>query len=270
MKKIKLALCAVLLLIFMFSLTGCGIVANLFLAIVAPNDINEYNGMQFWLIQHEDENGKDYYYMAGNLVDKEVVNYFMPMEINGYPVRKFGYTRFMNTSAGTISLNEKALQKLYMPGTIAESGNDYSYLEYIHRSMQIYYCGEVINLCEIYPYDAGSIAIDYYVPANRYDDFENVFGTTSYKPVLAGLHKANIAYRLNSEDMCEYYYVDNIEAGNKIENIPPEPTRKGYTFGGWYTEKECVNKWDFDNIPTVSDNEETFVEFSLYAKWIKK
>ena len=70
--------------------------------------------------------------------------------------------------------------------------------------------------------------------------------------------------------MCEYYYVDNIEAGSTIQNIPPNPTRTGYKFGGWYTEKECVNKWDFDNFPPISDDDQTFVEFTLYAKWITK
>ena len=55
------------------------------------------------------------------------------------------------------------------------------------------------------------------------------------------------------------------------QNVPPEPTRKGYKFAGWYTEKDCVNKWDFDNVPTVSNNDDdSFFEFALYAKWTKK
>ena len=28
--------------------------------------------------------------------------------------------------------------------------------------------------------------------------------------------------------------------------ISPEPQREGYTFEGWYKEKECINEWDFE------------------------
>lgn len=128
----------------------------------------------------------------------------------------------------------------------------------------------MIDLYQIFPYNS-SYKINYYVPVEKFNDFYKALGTKySFKPTTSSLYKANIVYILNSEEMCEYYYVDNIEAGSKIENIPPEPTRAGYTFDGWYTEKECVNKWNFENIPTVSDNDDDFVEFALYAKWIKK
>ena len=54
-----------------------------------------------------------------------------------------------------------------------------------------------------------------------------------------------------------------------------EPQREGYTFGGWYKEPECVNKWDFetDKLPEATYDEEgyitDFVETKLYAAWIK-
>ncbi|WNY23966.1 hypothetical protein MmiHf6_12900 [Methanimicrococcus hongohii] len=41
---------------------------------------------------------------------------------------------------------------------------------------------------------------------------------------------------------------------------PEPPVKSGYTFGGWYTEPECINKFDFDTrIPSKT---------TLYAKWI--
>ncbi len=98
-----------------------------------------------------------------------------------------------------------------------------------------------------------------------------------------------------------YYWMDNIEKNTKISFIPEDPTRDGYTFEGWYTEPECINKWDFSN--TVShetkvtekltqvditirwklydevyfrtDTTETTVKieetipFRLYAKWVE-
>ena len=42
---------------------------------------------------------------------------------------------------------------------------------------------------------------------------------------------------------------------------PTDPTRNGYTFMGWYTDKECLTKFDF-NTPITAD-------ITLYAKWVK-
>ena len=41
---------------------------------------------------------------------------------------------------------------------------------------------------------------------------------------------------------------------------PKAPTATGYTFGGWYTEAECTNQFDFNNTVIT-------VDITLYAKW---
>jgi uncharacterized repeat protein (TIGR02543 family) len=41
---------------------------------------------------------------------------------------------------------------------------------------------------------------------------------------------------------------------------PEDPTRTGYTFGGWYKESGCTNPWDFATDKVTSD-------VTLYAKW---
>lgn len=46
----------------------------------------------------------------------------------------------------------------------------------------------------------------------------------------------------------------------KVEK-PEDPTRKGYTFGGWYTDAAYKNKFDFDNQTQVR------TDITLYAKW---
>ncbi len=48
---------------------------------------------------------------------------------------------------------------------------------------------------------------------------------------------------------------------NYGETVPAqtEPTRKGYIFGGWYTDSECTEEYGFDT-PVTSG-------FTLYAKW---
>ena len=104
---------------------------------------------------------------------------------------------------------------------------------------------------------------------------------------------ANVSYIYNYEEAPNdgYYWVDDYDNG-LIEYIPPEPTRDGYIFDGWYKEKECINKWDFNSDktsasytyyeePDEGSTEEykefyneyisthTYVETKLYAKWVK-
>ena len=104
---------------------------------------------------------------------------------------------------------------------------------------------------------------------------------------------ANVSYIYNYEGAPNdgYYWVDNYD-NDLIEYIPPEPTREGYTFGGWYKEAECINEWDFNSDKTSSSyiyyeepdedsteeykefyneyiSNHTYVETKLYAKWIK-
>jgi len=50
-----------------------------------------------------------------------------------------------------------------------------------------------------------------------------------------------------------------VEYGEKVTE-PPDPTRTGYTFGGWYTESGCTNAWDFATDTVTSG-------MTLYAKW---
>ena len=98
---------------------------------------------------------------------------------------------------------------------------------------------------------------------------------------LAGhLHYAcaNVSYFYNYdiEENYGYYWIDDWDYGSKIEFIPPEPERKGYTFGGWYKEPECINEWDFETdvlpeerteINEEGEEEVVYQETKLYVKW---
>ena len=44
-------------------------------------------------------------------------------------------------------------------------------------------------------------------------------------------------------------------------NKPKDPTREGYTFGGWYTDNTFATEWDFDNDKMPAK------DITLYAKW---
>lgn len=50
-------------------------------------------------------------------------------------------------------------------------------------------------------------------------------------------------------------------AYNTPVEMPATPTTLGYTFGGWYTDKDCTTAFDF-NTPITADT-------TLYAKWTK-
>lgn len=97
---------------------------------------------------------------------------------------------------------------------------------------------------------------------------------------------ANVSYYYNYDLAPNdgYYWIDDCDYGGKIEFIPNDPTRDGYSFGGWYKEAECINKWDFDTDILPEEKTElkeslengyshlvevtAYQETILYAKWI--
>lgn len=65
----------------------------------------------------------------------------------------------------------------------------------------------------------------------------------------------------------------NTDGGSQIENqkvmygqlveVEENPVKEGYTFTGWYTDKDCKNQFDVEK-DTVSDS------MTLYSGWEKK
>ena len=51
-------------------------------------------------------------------------------------------------------------------------------------------------------------------------------------------------------------------AANGSVAKPADPTREGYTFGGWYADEACTKAYDFSAAVTA--------DLTLYAKWTKK
>lgn len=52
----------------------------------------------------------------------------------------------------------------------------------------------------------------------------------------------------------------SVTSGGKATEPTPAPTATGYTFGGWYTEAACTNKYNFTTTTVTKD-------ITLYAKW---
>lgn len=80
-----------------------------------------------------------------------------------------------------------------------------------------------------------------------------------------------IMYNYDNAENNGYYRIDDYEYGSKIELIPQEPKRNGYTFVGWYKEPECINKWNFDTDTLteerIIDGVIKYQETKLYAEW---
>lgn len=66
---------------------------------------------------------------------------------------------------------------------------------------------------------------------------------------------------LNHEN---YTWIDYIEDGERIKTMPPQPTRDGHEFTGWYLDSKCTQKADFNSF--VKDGKDT----TFYAGWKQK
>lgn len=209
----------------------------------------------------------DYFYQAGRIDEYDetgepIIARHIAAEVNGVPVLSTDYSLFMNEGAGECA--SLVLEKLYIPGTIVNFGS--RYLK--NTKVSCFYCGKP----NILTYN-DSAKYKIYVPNQMYSKYIELLPEDVSAEDF--LNKANVSYRLNVQELpkqyqTEYYYVDYVEYGEQIENIPPEPTMKGYKFGGWYTETDCINQWNFTNaVPQPAEGED-FNELCLYAKWIKK
>lgn len=171
--------------------------------------------------------------------------------------------------------------------------SDYTYARIDSDTLEKMYCEAAIKVYNtftscpnmkklIYPvlddyayWSLGGDGVDVFYPRHEYEK-GNYNGFN--------IKCANVSYYYNFEDENDndYYWIDDCDYGGTIEFIPPDPTREGYTFGGWYKEAECINMWDFETdtlpeekteIKEYSDGnvreEVVYQETILYAKWLQ-
>ena len=82
-----------------------------------------------------------------------------------------------------------------------------------------------------------------------------------YPVLLAFVEDAPEVYRVAFEYNYDYEGTENAVYTNSGGTVsaPTEPKREGYTFDGWYSDKDFKTAWDF-NTPITADT-------TLYAKW---
>ena len=198
----------------------------------------------------------------------------IPEYINGVRVDCLGARRGYEMridGMGSPNMSSEVLEKIYFERAI----DFYPDLRYAIKNLafnKVIYPG-------VEPYPEDTWGTDMYFPRSAYEQNEAI-NKDSNK------HPANVSFYYNYEGAINrgYYWIDDCDYGGKIEYIPKEPTRKGYTFGGWYKEEECINPWSFENdrLPderfdeieeirygeTVITLETIYQETILYAKWI--
>ena len=152
----------------------------------------------------------------------------------------------------------------------------------IYAFSDCYNLEKIIMLSHNDMFFEGSGGLRLYITSYNYND--DVVGNyyLGYRVPLSGFANVSYFYNYDNAPNDNYYWIDDYDYGEKIEFIPPAPTRAGYTFGGWYKESECINKWNFeiDRLPDYLFSEGTppdpenyrpiYQETKLYAKWIEK
>ena len=194
------------------------------------------------------------------------------VEVHGFSFLGIGGTRF------TFSNTER----IYFPWCIENSFPRHNlWYEEINSPKQLSYFISASTLAIIDTFDFGQ---KYVIPSILYADLsdkstENVNLGESINSFLEDKFNlflpANISYFFNYEDNPNegYFFVDIIEETGKLTKPPYDPKLEGYTFDGWYSDKECTALWDFENdIVTIEfdeNNERIYEEICLYAKWVE-
>ncbi len=75
---------------------------------------------------------------------------------------------------------------------------------------------------------------------------------------LGAVESWTVAFNSNGGSACDTKFVATAD-GKLVK--PADPTRDGYTFGGWFTDETCTQAYDFSMPVTV--------DLTLYAKWTK-
>jgi len=101
--------------------------------------------------------------------------------------------------------------------------------------------------------NADGTTVVYFTDAQAANDYAKESGAQA--PVVL---KVTVTFDSNQGTAVDSQLVP---VGDKVAK-PADPTKKGYTFSGWFTDKDCTKAYHFD---AAVDN--TQPEFTLYAGW---
>lgn len=121
----------------------------------------------------------------------------------------------------------------------------------------------------VYMYKLGDAeATEVFVPGSGYanycmasvvcDEFGNLYYTNDSGHLFCVKSQA---HRVKFDARGGSATGDQTPASGSTVTKPADPTREGYTFGGWYTDEACTKAYDFSAAVTA--------DMTLYAKWTK-
>ncbi|MBO5045722.1 MAG: InlB B-repeat-containing protein [Clostridia bacterium] len=255
----KKFLCSLIALTLCFSAAGCGSFSGFL------DDLGElldpfvdYNEMRY---EYASKGGLAYYITEWLNTETTKEAHYIEREVGGIPVKCLGD---LMGFGGSIRLYEEntMVKHLYCPGTITMIVDGYlqpheSYQE--DEILTVYYCGKIVDLRRL-GYGKNLV---YYVPAEQLDEYQTLwqaqtedFTADTYE---GEVRAANVEYHLNAGDMEDFYYVDYVTPGNRIQNVPPIPLREAWEFVGWYPENSETVWSETAQVPEDG--------LKLYAKW---
>ena len=304
MKKFLIkSICLVLVTVTTFSLCGC--ISNL----IGPKDeiikYIEYGeiGNFTVLIDPENFNESDtstpYFVKGLSEIGKQQTTIVMPERLNGHPY----YTQYPTIITHLFAMDpsytynyatfeSEMLEKLYIvkesyywhAPTTSRNGIFYNYNIVLSNCPRIDKLIRTLSERVIINNEGKCGNNIRYENYRNYVDYLSVNSRTfkidedgnKIPIVLDYIRIANLQFLYNYDGALDkgYFWIDDIDNGEKVEVMPDTPEREGYTFGGWYTEEECVNKFDFNTVfnkPVLEVGEtypDDYVTY-LYAKWVQ-
>ncbi len=182
----------------------------------------------------------------------------IPRTIAGFPVKYLG--RFANDTDYAEDRPiyfPSTLKKLFVFETLKRIDNGHD-----GRNVDLMVCSEEFYGDRIFRYTNTP-----FIYKSLYDsEYSYLPGEMTPDGKIYNPHcrPANITFMNNYplEDDGGHYRLDNIGSEECIIE-PPAPELDGYEFNGWYTDKECKDRWDFSTSLTLKMGD----EFVLYAGW---
>lgn len=247
------SICLVLVTVTTFSLCGC-------FETVREYDVGDFR-VVLALGQKDRKDPNNYLNLVGlSEAGKQKKIIVLPKKINGHPY----YLLFQSTPGSANTVFQGKMEKFYFeyPGNYSQYSKD------ARLEIGVYYTGYLKKVIINTTIKLGSVREDvgYYFNYNRYYS-----GKYRKEIKLANLQ---FLYNYNESPNEGYFWIDDIDNGEKVEVIPDTPEREGYTFGGWYMEEDCENKFDFNTVfnkPVLEKGDiypDDYVTY-LYAKWTK-
>ena len=168
----------------------------------------------------------------------------VPEEIDGLPVYRLEYGR-----------GSKNIKKVYIPYAVKSIGAS----GFVNPSVKCLYVNAYPNLSSI-----GANSGDIYVPSIALNRYTKVL-SIRYISGIDNVFEANLTYMYNYKFSANggVYFVDDLDVGESITYIPPDPKREGYIFNGWYIDPECQTQFDVESY--IRSEEDGII--NLYAGW---